>query len=84
MRSISEKAITYPPKKAPNGFPIPPTIAAAKIGSILLKYVTGLKLLSKPYKAPPIVAKIPAITQVTKTIFFGSIPDNKARSSLSE
>ena len=24
------------------------------------------------------------ITQVTKTIFFGSIPDSKARSSLSE
>ena len=34
---ISEKARTYPPKKAPKGFPIPPTIAAAKIGSILLK-----------------------------------------------
>ena len=28
---------TYPPKNAPKGFPIPPTIAAANMGSILLK-----------------------------------------------
>ena len=27
---------------SPNGLPIPPTIAAANIGSILLKYVNGL------------------------------------------
>ena len=76
--------MTYPPKNAPKGFPIPPTIAAAKIGSILLKQVNGLKLLSKPYKAPPIVAKIPAIIHVIITTLFGSIPDNKAKSSLSE
>jgi hypothetical protein len=56
----------------------------AKIGSILLKYVKGLKLLSKPYKAPPIVAKIPAIIHVIMTTLLGSIPDNKAKSSLSE
>jgi hypothetical protein len=37
VRNISEKAITYPPKNAPKGLPIPPTIAAAKIGSMLLK-----------------------------------------------
>jgi len=30
---ISEKAITYPPTKAPTGLPIPPTIADAKIGN---------------------------------------------------
>ena len=34
--------------------------------------------------APPIVAKIPAIIQVIITIFFGSIPESNARSSLSE
>ena len=33
---------------------------------------------------PPIVAKIPAIIQVVITTFFGSIPESKARSSLSE
>ena len=37
VRNISEIALTYPPKKEPLGFPIPPTIAAANIGSILLK-----------------------------------------------
>ena len=31
VNNISEKAITYPPKNAPNGLPIPPTIAAANI-----------------------------------------------------
>ena len=41
---ISEKAITYPPKNAPTGLPIPPTIAAANMGRRLLKYVNGLKL----------------------------------------
>ena len=59
-------------------------MAAANIGSILLKYVNGLKLLSKPYKVPPIVARIAAIIQVIITTLFGSIPDNKAKSSLSE
>ena len=43
-----------------------------------------MKLLSKPYKAPPIVARMPAIIQVVITIFFGSMPDNNAKSSLSE
>ena len=39
---ISENAITYPPTTAPTGLPIPPTIAAAKIGSTNPKYVKGL------------------------------------------
>ena len=39
---ISANAITYPPRKAPKGFPIPPTIAAANIGNMLLKYTNGL------------------------------------------
>ena len=46
--------------------------------------MNGLTLLSKPYKAPPIVARMPAMTQVIMTIFLGSIPDNNAKSSLSD
>ena len=40
--------------------------------------------MSKPYKIPPIVANIPAIIQVISTTFFGSIPESRARSSLSD
>jgi hypothetical protein len=92
--AFSEIIITYAYKKffvyllpeslEPKGLPIPPTIAAAKIGRRLLKYVKGLKLLSKPYKVPAMVAKIAAIIQVIITTLSGLIPDNKARSSLSE
>ena len=44
----SENATMKPPAMAPIGFPKPPTIAEANIGSSSEKYTNGLKDLSKP------------------------------------
>ena len=44
----------------------------------------GLKVLSKPYKVPATVARIATIIQVIATTRSGLMPDNRAKSSLSE
>jgi len=49
-----------------------------------MKYTNGLKLLSRPYRVPAIVASAATINHVYKTTRSGFMPESNARSSLSE
>ena len=51
---------------------MPPTIAAAKIGSMMLKDRSGFSVTSSASSVPPAAASAPAMIQVVRTTEFGA------------
>src|SRR6185312_6473876 len=82
--SASAKPISIPPAMAPYVLPRPPTIAAAKIGRMMLKARSGLRFTSSASIVPARQASAPAMIQVTITTSCVLMPETCARSGLSD